>query len=129
MSHLLFKSSGNLRAAEVMKTTRDFYHSSVHCSYYACYQLVKHIFYNVIDPPIPLPTDRTVHNIIPRTLFHEVGKYDRNLADYIHNHYAELHTFRKQSDYDDTEVTEGEANKAYELAEFICKGLRSNYVK
>ena len=127
MSHLLFKSSGNLRAAEVMKTTKDFCHSSVHCSYYACFQLAKHILCNVVNPPVSLPTDRTVHNVISLKLFHDVGKKDRNLADYINNNYSQLHTFRKQSDYEDVEVTQDQANKAYAMAERMCKGLKSNY--
>jgi hypothetical protein len=128
MSHWLKKSRGNLQAASAMYSNKELCHASVHCGYYACLQLIKHILQNVIEPAIKLPRDATVHTEARNYMFHALGQLDRDSAIYFNEKFLELRVNREQSDYDDVEVTTNKAETAYKIASKVCQDIKDNFV-
>lgn len=126
MSFWLKKSSGNLLAAQFMHVNEDFRHASVHCSYYACLQLIKHVCHFEMEPPVRLPRDATVHKDVVPLIFHALGAVDTVSATYFNNNFGDLRRFRDQSDYDNVEVTHDRAKKAFEIATRICENIKEN---
>ena len=54
MEILLIKSVDNYKAAKFL-VENQYYNSSIHCAYYSCYQLMKHILFNELMCPNELP--------------------------------------------------------------------------
>ena len=61
-------------------------------------------------------------------MFRALGQVDRNSAIYFNDNFVDLHDFRKESDYDDSEVTITRAKEAFDIAVEICKKIRSSFI-
>lgn len=128
VSFLLKKSEGNLRVAEAMVNNGDFCHSSVHCGYYACLQLIKYVLGNKLGTPVVLQAGGSTHKEAQRLMFQALGKVDRNSAINFHNDFGQLRVYRLQSDYEDVEVTVTKANLAYGIAKRVYKDIKTNFL-
>jgi len=128
MAHLLTKSYGNLQVAEVLVKIDDFGHaSSIHCGYYACFQLIIHIFKNVINPPKEIPIDKSMHSFALKHMFVELGKIDRNFAGIFNDDFGALKDLRIDSDYKDMPIDKPKAEKAYTIAKKLYSGMETAF--
>lgn len=125
MSKLKQKSLFNIESAALL-IEKNYYCSSVHCSYYSCFQLLKftikdffELSYNDIESKISLSkmgSHKFIINYIEKEIKKntnsiEVQKFKRSIKDLKH--------FRTESDYENIEVNYEQSKKAYNLAEEI----------
>ena len=133
MSNLKQKSTFNYTAAELL-IEKSLYAPSVHCSYYACFQLLKYtineffgIDYATQARQISSsgqPTHQYVVNFISDELkdlagFEESRKFKRTIKD--------LKQFRVESDYQDIEIGSDQGNRAFYKAKEIRSYLSENF--
>lgn len=128
------KSKFNIDAADYL-ISKTLYAPSVHCSYYACFQLMKVVmksFMGVSYEDIDLfvanskaPGNRSVseHAYIKREVLNQIYKFDKNNHREIKNKIDDLYEYRISSDYKDVEILEADAtkanNKSKEFIEYI----------
>jgi hypothetical protein len=71
MSHLLTKSMQNLESADIL-INANMFSSSVHCSYYSCLQLCKHVLISDMGMTFAevenMTKGKSSHNIIIKAL-------------------------------------------------------------
>ena len=132
------KAIRNFDAARLLKETPNYHHcSSVHCSYFSCFQVVKYIvieIYKVDDNSIynsrkadPLGT-RSVHEYIIEVLRRKlVEKKDIKEASIFKNKITELKSLRTNSDYLAVPIDKIISDKAYDLAIEITGILKKIY--
>ena len=133
MSNLKQKSAFNYTAAELL-IEKSLYAPSVHCSYYACFQLLKHIINEFFGVDYVAQaqqisssgqqTHQYVVNFISDELkelagFEESRRFKRTIKD--------LKQFRVESDYQDIEIGSDQGNKAFNKAKEIKSYLSENF--
>ncbi len=127
------KSDSNLLLAQKIINERNgFYHSSIHCLYYSCFQLMLHI----------CSSDSTVRNFNDKSLdavkgTHEkmikkffdcfVEKQKRLLAVDFNNEMNKLKQLRHKADYKDFEISERKAIEAERVAKTIISQLTNTF--
>jgi hypothetical protein len=131
MSNLKQKSAFNYIAAELL-IKESLYAPSVHCSYYACFQLLKHIINDFFGVDYAsqaqqisssgLQTHQYVVNFITKELkqlagIEESRKFKRTIND--------LKQFRVESDYQDIEVGSVKGIEAFSKAKEIMTYLKN----
>lgn len=117
----------NFVAAELLKESPNYHYcSSIHCSYYSCFQVVKYIvveIFNVDDGSIY--TQRKADPIRPKTEHEYVIEFlHRKLiersetisASTFKNKINELKSLRTNSDYKAISIDKPTSDKAYNLA-------------
>lgn len=134
MSFLKNKSDFNISSA-AMLIEADFYAPSVHCSYYAVFQLMKHqyvklkqISYEILNEHI-IRDKRNSHRYILEEFclslrshsssgysIYDVRKLERDIKD--------LKQFRVDSDYENIDIDYIKSNQAYRLSESIIKRIQ-----
>lgn len=133
MSKLRQKSDFNIDAA--VHLLRDqYYASSVHCSYYSCFQLLKHTIKNFsgIDydaqAKIISSSGQKTHQYVINHItgeinscvgFEESRRFKRTIK--------ELKVFRLESDYEDVEVNLDKSEKALRIAKEIRQYIITNF--
>lgn len=137
MSHLKSKSEINLSAAEVLLDKHTYYASSVHCSYYGCFQFIRSklnqigITYEKIDQDIAYsrqPGVTTLHShLYPiKLILDEIEKKsDKFYKRTLKNKIFDLKEYREISDYRNVVVGYDESNKAFNLSKEIIKLISS----
>lgn len=139
MSELLKKSKENLVSADLLLNRHDKWSSSIHCSYYACLQIVLHI----IESDLPkyekfksnylakaLPTDdKTLHYLYLRFIQEDLirDKSTFSFGQVFSSYMFPLKGDRNSSDYTMQEVTKPKAIKCFERATTIVKDLKTVY--
>jgi hypothetical protein len=123
MSNLYNKSKVSIQAASALYKNDELCNASVHCSYYACVQLSKHIFLNKCEPPI-IPPRRGIHEFIASNMVTEIGKIDINFMYVFNSSFVPLRVLREEADYDNTVIDPGKAEKAYKTADKIYNGMK-----
>lgn len=124
MSFLKQKSEFNIDAAEQLIST-NLYAPSVHCSYYSCLQLFKHIVCKKIgvsykEQEKELNSDenkKTSHNYIRDKVLERIT--ERYKKREIKQNFQDLKTYRIASDYNNESVDIEKANKAQKVAQTI----------
>ncbi len=122
MSKLKEKSSFNIAAAKLL-IDNNLYCSSVHCSYYSCFQLLKFtindffgIDYTTLGTQIAQSrknSHRYIIEYIEVEIQNNVGlREERN----FHHKIKDLKNFREESDYEEVEITNEQGQKAYKIA-------------
>jgi len=122
MSKLKEKSKFNITAAKLL-IDNDLYCSSVHCSYYSCFQLLKFVIkdffgidYDILGTQIAQSRKKTHQFIIE----HVTNEINRNIgfrdAQNFKRRIKDLKTFREESDYEDIEISFEQGRKAYDIA-------------
>lgn len=112
---LLNKSEKNSDAATLLHG-EELFCSSVHCSYYSCYQLMIHIIYNVLgyDEEEYSNTNELNNvgshnytiNIIRQEIISKNNSLTREFADNIRI----LKDFRKKADYKQVKILKADSN-------------------
>ena len=133
MSHLKAKSEFNLHSAKILIDDHDYFAPSVHCSYYGCFQFIKHTLnrlghtYQMMDQEIANSRQenvKTLHsNSYPIELIaNKIGeKHDNRAKKEIRDKIKTLKTFRVQSDYENVVVNDRKSRLALELSQEIIK--------
>lgn len=128
----------NLHAAKILNE-KYLTAPSVHCAYYSVLQFMKFavseslgISYEKQDREInALKTQRIsakgTHEYLIRKVEDVIRKVDRqNFTDFTRN-VKDLKKFRKNSDYDDVNISPEQSNKAIGLASELRSQLKKNF--
>lgn len=133
MSKLKEKSELNLTAAEYL-INKDLYAPSVHCSYYACFQLMKYTIKEFFGMEYDELTDNiaknrlNTHGYIIKYVLDEIqSNWDRFEYSKFSRKIKDLKNFREESDYDNIEISIDQSNKAFQYAKDIRNFLKSNF--
>lgn len=125
MSKLKEKSVFNFNAAQLL-SEKCLYASSVHCSYYSCFQIMKYtikdffdITYSELSKNITSSSKNTHRYIIDFIKENISGKVDISDERNFSRKIKDLKQFREESDYEDIEVCYDKCKKAYDIAEEI----------
>lgn len=130
MSNLIQKSNFNIDAAE--KLIIDSLHApSVHCSYYGCFQFLKHtlknykkITYEFIEDECKAYSGGTHGYIIDKCLNEFRSKVDFNTFKEVKRNIKDLKSFRIDSDYFDIAIIIDESEKALALSKGIITEIK-----
>ena len=130
MSYLRAKSDFNFSAAEVL-IDKTLFAPSVHCSYYSCFQLLKHTLsefcgVSFSDQTVQILKEGNSHKYTIREVLKEVHKNDKLAYGNLHRKINDLKTLRLKSDYDNIEITTTESNQAVQLAREIRNYITNN---
>jgi len=104
---------------------------SVHCAYYACLQMSKHVLHHFchIDYAMQdLESKRKgSHFYVSNKTSHELKKIGHfPFVDY-NTYYSKLKKLRKKSDYNNEAITDTDANIAKQSAECLLNILNNNF--
>ena len=127
------KSSDMMDAAEVLQDSSCFT-SIPHCAYYACHQIVRSIWFNVlgkdeddIDNAISNSSTRTgVHEVLNNEITQHILSINQNDGLSFKNEIAKLKKLRIDADYQEIVINQNEATKAINYAKNIIRTL-NNY--
>ena len=123
------KSEFNAEASKLL-IDKSLYAPSVHCAYYAAFQLMKvamrkflGIEYNTIDVNVA-NSKSSEHKYIQREILNVIRNNDRESYRKINNLFNDLFQFRVEADYKNIEVKIDQASKAnsYSSDNFVLKG-------
>lgn len=128
MNILLKKSTSSLEASSLLKDEEHFA-SSVHCAYYSCIQLMRHILFNCYN------IDETIFDSSANTNSTGSHMYLMNeLTKLIHGKNFEIREFksnfrnikyyRKKADYQQIVIFQKDSNNAYSIALNINRTLK-----
>jgi hypothetical protein len=137
-NHLKNKSVVNLDAAMKLKEIPNHHHcSSIHCSYYSCFQVVKYILLAVYDVKentiygqrsTGTQKQQGEHEFIIDYLYRKIiESKDLNAAKDFKNNINLLKSLRTNSDYKDIAMDKQQSDQAYCLAEDIHKTLKKHF--
>lgn len=134
----LSKSELSLDAAEKLKNNPNHHHSSsIHCSYYSCYQRLLHVLYKVLNYSreqvddefrlFKLKQDGGTHEFMIHLFWRKISS--RNIEDgqNFKNEIISLRKLRTESDYLEVWIEKDKSDLAYNLAESIHRNLRRNF--
>ena len=132
MSHLLNKSVINLQASYYLKEDKTCFCSSIHCSYYACVQMAKHVLVNDfghserhIDRQSAVV--KGFHTYFINEIFLNLrGISSRDARDF-RSTIKDLRNFRRESDYKDMEILKPKSDSAYNKAIDVQSILQRYY--
>jgi hypothetical protein len=126
------KAEQNREAFELLCQASK-YASSVHCIYYHCLQLSKHVL------KVHLGTSYLQQKANGSVNSHDYVRSEvaKNLLDTASNHvsnmfskhFNKLKRLRVQADYSDSEINEDHAKKAFGFAREIDNMLKEYYIK
>jgi len=131
------KSVVNLDAAQLLKEKNYHYCSSIHCSYYSCFQAIKFILLSnfkineqifearrITSPSIKRGThDLYIYDLYGKLQSENLGEDAKNFKNSI----LALQTLRVQSDYKPVKMDKSHSDHAYNLAIKIQKILKRIY--
>lgn len=136
--HLKSKSEFNISAAEVLISEYDNYAPSVHCSYYGCFQYIKHKLnqlgytYEDVDKVIleskTKPIKETTHNypiFLIQSKLNEKHNDSGVLARTVKDKIKLLKTFRTLSDYQNEIVDMTKGKAALDLSKEILNIIKT----
>jgi uncharacterized protein (UPF0332 family) len=104
---------------------------SIHCAYYACLQMSKHVLHHFCyidyDKQQSDTKGSDSHFYISDKTAHELKKIGHlSFVDY-NKYYSKLKKLRKKSDYNNETITDTDANEAKESAECLLDILKKNF--
>ena len=133
MSRLKEKSNINHESASIL-IARNLHASSIHCSYYSIFQLLKYVVHELTGDSYDEIANKTRRSGKGTHLYikDEILKFVRdNRQEYrfFKNSIKDLKHFRVQSDYEDIDIDSGKSNEslrlATELREFINEKVKT----
>lgn len=131
MSVFRKKAEENLSAAGLL-IGNNMFSSSVHCSYYACFQFSKYVLANSCglgyEKQEHESKGKDSHYYVPNCISNSLLKmtYQIAYADY-NKWYSKLKRLRKKADYLQDVITSKEATEAYGCADNIMSLLKNKY--
>ncbi len=123
MGHLKSKSEINLCAAELLHK-QCFYPPVVHCAYYSCFQLMKHIWlYSIGNSENELKalnknSKEGSHEVLINQIKLFVKDKSRNDRDF-NNEILQLKRLRVRADYDDNSIDSDKSSNSINLSKSI----------
>lgn len=135
MSYLKEKSEFNIESAKEL-IEKSYYASSVHCSYYGCFQYLKHILknyrnttYEIIESDCFNYKLGGTHGYIIDNVLIEFKKKESNVKEYVtlKRLIKDLKKFRTDSDYFNIQVLSSEAEKSLQFSQTIIQTIKSNF--
>lgn len=133
MSVYLKKSKENIECARLLYTSKKYYPSIVHSSYYSVFQLGKHILINQMyrsEKSLDDEQDHLnigVHELYNNLLVKEIKDSDADLAMEINNSLSKLKQYRIESDYKIKEFSPIEYGVIINSAEGLTKNLKKKF--
>jgi len=132
------KSTLNFDAAKLLKESPNYHHcSSIHCSYFSCFQVIKYIVIEIYgineesiymarrpDPTRPKSEHEYLIEYLHRKLIEKKQLID---ASAFKNKINELKSLRTVSDYKTESIDKTKSDKAYNLADEISMILKKAY--
>lgn len=132
MSFLKEKSKSNKDAAELLQKSNMFV-SSVHCSYYCCLQLMKHlvavklgITYENQENEIKHTNSKAHVYVINKIGTPSNIKDPLDRREFIAN-INQLKDLRVESDYKNISIDKSKSQKAYSTACSVIEQLKTNF--
>ncbi|WP_299576673.1 hypothetical protein [uncultured Sunxiuqinia sp.] len=136
MPELLKKSEENIYSANLL-IDNERYSSSVHCSYYACYQRLMNLIsveygydYEDINKEMREynkalhPTKKIgSHDFLIKNKLNDLVRREKIDDHRLVNDLMILKTFRHKSDYKNVEISQEESRKALELSKEVIERL------
>jgi len=135
MSILQNKAEINLESAKLLHE-KGLYFPVAHCSYYSCFQLVRHIWFNSLnktesDLKLLIATfksnkavDKGSHDV----LINEIGKHikSNNFDDFrvFNSNICQLKKLRNSADYDENGFSYSDSQNSLELTKLIRPVLK-----
>lgn len=132
MSHLKQKSIENLNAVTVL-INHQAYAASIHCAYYSCVQLMKHIVIQVLNKSeneIDAALEKSrqpLHVWLINTLSADLRQHNTAEATNFNGLALRLKKARIKADYKDQAISSSEALMARTLVNQITTLLQSNF--
>ena len=128
MSNLRNKSEINLDSAELLHKNY-MYPSVVHCSYYSCYQLMKHIWLTSMsktDAELRLLTSSTKegsHEVLINQLYFYIKSRSQDFREF-NNTIGQLKKLRRKADYEDVQIDFSKSKNSIDLSKSTLSILR-----
>jgi hypothetical protein len=118
MSFLLNKAKQNISVANDLITGAKYYAPVVHCSYYACIQLIIHVLLqNTTEEDLKIKkTGLASHEYYIKEIIKVLDAKDPLTSTKFNKSITQLRSFRIQSDYSNIEIKEAQAKKTQELS-------------
>jgi uncharacterized protein (UPF0332 family) len=117
MPQLLKKSNENFQAAQFL-LKKNLYASSIHCSYYSCFQRVKHCLNTKYNIAYASMGWSKVHSQLPIKLYKNI-KSNNHLStvelSILRRHIDKCKYFRLMSDYEPTSIDFARAKNTHTL--------------
>ncbi|MDR1347307.1 MAG: hypothetical protein LBJ63_02600 [Prevotellaceae bacterium] len=129
MSNLKLKSDENLKVAQIL-IEKGYYNSSIHCSYYGCFQFMKSILCNNIKIDYEEQDNnngKDSHDYIFRTLKNKIT--NRTVEKRFRDNFVSLKSKRKKADYLNELITQDESLIARQESETVIYSLKSVFNK
>lgn len=135
MSILQNKAEINLDSAELLHN-KGYYFPVAHCSYYSCFQLVRHIWFNSLHKTesdlklliASFKSNKAIEKGSHDVLINEIGKHIKtnNLDDFrvFNNHIGQLKKLRTSADYDDIGFSYSDSQNSLALSKLIRPVLK-----
>ena len=134
----LSKSELNLDAAEKLKNNPNNHHaSSVHCSYYSCYQRLLHILYQILGYDLAqydeefrsfkLTQNGGNHEFMLQLFWQKISTKSIDDAKEFKTNFISLRKLRIDSDYRSLWLEKDSSEKAYNLALAIMRTVKKNF--
>lgn len=128
MGHLKNKSELNLGAAELLHQ-QSYYPSVVHCAYYSCIQLMKHIWLNSMGKTeqdlkvLNNSNNQGSHEILINQLKSFIQSKSQNDRDFNRDILI-LKRLRVNADYDDISIDYTKSNQSISLSKATLSILK-----
>ncbi|GHT88368.1 hypothetical protein FACS189474_3500 [Bacteroidia bacterium] len=127
MSKLKLKSDENLNAAQLLINNQK-YNSSVHCSYYGCFQFMKSILCNNLKIGYNLQDAKKgsdTHDYIFGLLLHTMDNF--SMQRKFRSNFSGLKEKRKRADYENALIDITDSLNAIEEARIIMSNLKQAF--
>lgn len=123
------KSLQSIDSANKLKSD-SLYGSSVHCAYYSCVQLSKHVLVNVLSKTDEIERNRgSFHRFFIETIRQELSNKNRFRSLDFQKKIANLKALREQADYTDEHITSDRSKQAIEDALFVNNILNTTFIE
>jgi hypothetical protein len=130
LSHLTNKSEINKAAAELLQE-KSYYPSVVHCAYYSCIQLMKHILLftlNKTETEIANEVRNSgegLHEIMINTINGQLRSNNKNWKTF-NSSINQLKRLRVNADYENIQIDSTIGNNSLLLSDTVLKHLKAN---
>ena len=129
MGNLKFKSNENLAVAQML-VEKGYYNSSIHCSYYGCFQFMKSILCNRLSISYETQDSNknsSTHEYIFGRLINKIKNVNNERRFKVA--FNSLKDKRKKADYSNELISEDEGLTAIEEAKRVINYLEQEFGK
>lgn len=131
MKILLKKSASSLKASEFLKG-KEHFASSIHCAYYSCIQLMRHILFNCYNENETIFDNSAntksagSHHFLMNELTRRIKSNNFDKNNFKQN-FRNIKNYRKNADYKQIVISQVDSENAYNIALKINRTLKTTY--